>query len=105
MKLKIETKQDIINILDYLKPYEKNYISQLEEDSLEYELACERVQDYLLEIEEALIGAEQYNFANIVNADIRMFTYWDYIKDKISVKKLFKKIKEHSSKDLLINVD
>jgi hypothetical protein len=102
---KVKTKEDIIRVLDSLKPYEELYISKLSEDSIEYELACEKVQDFLLEIEEALVGDEELNNKNIFNVDIRMFTYWDYIRGKITAGKLFKELKTHCSKELLINVD
>jgi hypothetical protein len=105
LKPKIRTKEDIIRLLDSLRPYEEQYISKLSEDSIEYELACEKVQDYLLEIEEVLVGDEELNNKNIANADIRMFTYWDYIGCKITAGKLFKELKTHCSKELLINVD
>jgi hypothetical protein len=102
---KIETKEDIIILLNGLKPYEQNYISRLNENSIDYELACEKVAEYLIQIEEALIGTELNNNENMVNADIRMFTYWDYLKGKITVGKLFKEIKKHTKKTLLINLD
>lgn len=101
----IKTKEDIIRVLDSLKPYEQNYISNLPEGSIDYELACEKVEEYLIEIEEALIGKEQYNMTNVANADIRMWAYWKYLGDKITIGKLFKELKSNCSKELLINID
>ncbi len=99
MKLIINSKEDIVAILNYLKPYEQS-IGKMTEGSYEYERACEWVERYLLEIDEALIGNEMINSKNIFNALIRMFSYWDYLKNEISLGELFDLIKEHSNKTL-----
>lgn len=100
----IKTKEDIILILDYLKPYNK-MIDDLgfEEDTLEYENACEQIAKYLWEIDEALVGLQQVNTKNLADVDIRMMSYWNYLKGKISEKKLFKTLKKYSNR-LLINI-
>jgi glutathionyl-hydroquinone reductase len=104
VKFEIKTKEDIKMVLDNLKPYEQNYINKLRENSIEYELACEKVMEYLIEIEEALIGKEPYNSENIANADIRIWAYWDYLKGKTTIGKLFKSLKQYSTK-LLIDLE
>lgn len=104
INFEIKTKEDIVKVLDNLKPYEQNYIAKLKEDSVDYELACENVMEYLIKIEEALIGNEEYNSHNIANADIRIWAYWKYLGSKITLGKLFKEIKENSN-ELLINLD
>jgi len=98
----IKNKETVIAILEHLKPYEE-VISMMKEGSYRYENACEWVAEWLFEIDEALIGFETVDRANMMNADIRMMTYWDYLKGNISAEKLFKKIKKYSN-GLLIEI-
>lgn len=62
-------------IRDYINAYEQ--IGNLSEDALD------KVTFQLCEIEEFIIGNQECNVTNLVNADIRLMTYWDYINDKI----------------------
>lgn len=87
-------------ILDNLKPINE-YIDTLVEDSFEYENLCENVQEQLCEIEEALIGKEKYNMENIAKVDIRLMSYWNYLKEEIDFEELLEILKEHSEKLLL----
>jgi hypothetical protein len=98
----IKNKKTIIQILNYLKPYEE-VICTMVEGSFRYENACEWVAEWLFEIDEALIRNEKITNENMVKADIRMMAYWDYLKCKISTEKLFKTIKKYSN-GLLIEI-
>lgn len=100
----IKSKETIIAILDYLKPYEE-HISTMVEGSYRYENACEWVSEWFFEIEEALIGKEKLTDNNQINTDIRMMAYWDYLKGDISVEELFSSLKKYSNNKLLINID
>lgn len=99
--IKINNLNDVKEILDSLKPME-NYISTLDENSFEYEDLCERVEDVLIEIEKALIGKQEYNMSNLAKCDIRIFSYWQYLGNKMTFKKLMKELKENSN-GLLLN--
>lgn len=99
----IKTKEMVKFILDSLKPTNE-YIDTLKEDSIDYELICEKVEEHYLEIDEALIGKEPYNQNNMINTDMRRITYWDYIKDEITWEEFIEYIKDYTSKDLLINL-
>jgi hypothetical protein len=90
-------------ILDSLKPLNR-YIDNFPENSSEYELLCKKVEDHYLEVDEALIGKEQFNQSNLVNAELRRDTYWEYIKEEISWSEFVSEIKTYSNK-LLINLD
>ena len=88
----IKSKEVVLYILENLKPYEK-YISTLSENSWEYENCCDKVHDYLLEIEEALFGYDFITPSTLANCNIRMFTYWKYLKGNMKPEKLFKELK------------
>jgi hypothetical protein len=91
--------KDVVKVLEILKVPNKQIDSLgLEEGSIEYELACESIEEQLIEIEEFLIGADTYNSKNICNADIRMFTYWNYLNNKITQKQLKEKLRKYSIK-------
>lgn len=100
----IKNKNQVKSILDYLKPINK-YIDTLDEDDSRYEYLCEKVEEVYLEIDEALIGCEEFTKENMANATIRRMIYWDYIKGNISWNKFVSEIKKYSSKKLLINLD
>lgn len=100
----IKNKNQVKSILDSLKPINK-YIDTLDEDDSRYEYLCEKVEEVYLEIDEALIGCEEFSEENIANATIRIMIYWDYIKGNISWDKFVSEIKKCSSKKLLINLD
>ena len=100
----IKNKNQVKFILDSLKPINK-YIDTLEEDGFEYENLCEEVEEVYLEVDEALVGCEEFSKENIANATIRRMICWDYIKGNISWDKFVSEIKKYSSKKLLINLD
>lgn len=99
----IKNKNQAKSILDSLKPINK-YIDTLDEDDSRYEYLCEKVEEVYLEIDEALIGCEEFTKENMANATIRRMIYWDYIKGNISWDKFVSEIKKYSSKKLLINL-
>lgn len=99
----IKNKNQVKSILDSLKPINK-YIDTLDEDNSRYEYLCEKVEEVYLEIDEALIGCEEFTKENMANATIRRMIYWDYIKGNISWDKFVSEIKKYSSKKLLINL-
>lgn len=99
----IKNKNQVKSILDSLKPINK-YIDTLDEDNSRYEYLCEKVEEVYLEIDEALIGCEEFTKENMENATIRRMIYWDYIKGNISWDKFVSEIKKYSSKKLLINL-
>src|SRR5690606_31009518 len=74
----IKNKNKVKSILDSLKHINK-YIDTLDEDDSRYEYLCEKVEEVYLEIDEALIGYEEFSEENIANATIRIMIYWDYI--------------------------
>lgn len=88
------------NILIKLKEVNK-YIDNFNEDSFEYEHLCENIQEQLCEIEEALIGAEQFNEENRFRATMRINYYWNYLRNEISFNELLTCLKKNSDKLLL----
>jgi hypothetical protein len=101
---RIETKEDIINILNKTKEIVMacNENEDLYELYLGYDNFCEDIQiDILCEIDSALIGNEKLNSENIANANIRMMTYWSYLDDEIDLDELFNTLKEYSNKTLI----
>lgn len=98
----IKTKDDIKLLLDMLKPF-NSYIDTLIECSLNYELSCEKVSDQLCEIDKALCGFEKVDDTSLCNANMRMFSYWDYLKNEIDFNELLNNLKDNSSQ-LLINL-
>lgn len=100
----IKDKDTIISLLNFLKPYNAMIDElELEEGTCEYEDACENIAEQLYEIDEALIGVEKINDKSLGMADIRMMTYWKYLKEEIGQGKLFKNLRKYSNK-LLIEV-
>lgn len=100
----IKNKNQVKFILDSLKPINE-YIDTLDEDSSKYEHFCEKVEEVYLEVDEALIGCEEFTKENIINAEVRRMIYWNYIKGDISWNEFISEIKKYSSKELLINLD
>lgn len=98
----IKTKETIKYILDMLKPY-NSYIDTLVEGSFNYGSACEKISDQLCEIDEALCGFEKVDDTSLCNANIRMFSYWDYLKNEIDFDELIDNLKDNSTQ-LLINL-
>jgi len=90
----------IKDILDSLKPTEE-YINTLEENSYEYENMCEKVQLYLNEIEDALVGKQEYNMHNLARLDSRLYAYWRYLGNKLTFSNLVKELKSISDELLL----
>lgn len=87
-------------VLDIIKPINK-YIDTLEEDDVEYELLCEKIEEQFCEIEKSLIGKEKFTEENRVKAMMRMEVYWDYLKSDIDFDELLECLKEYSDKLLL----
>jgi len=90
-------------ILDSQKPV-NDYIDTLKEGSFEYEHLCDKVAEHYLEIDEALVGNETITDKSLTNANLRCFTYWDYIKGEINWNTFVKRIKKYSDK-ILINLN
>lgn len=84
-------------ILDGLKPHNK-LIDSIPEDSIDYEMETERIGEQLCEIDEFIIGMEKISQHNLINADLRMMTYWSYLKEEITFEELLKSLKEYCSK-------
>jgi hypothetical protein len=104
VNIKIKTKEDIINILNQTKEIviACNKDKSLYEFYLGYENFCEEVEiNILCEIESALIGGEKMSPHTLANADMRVYDYWQYLDNKISLKTMFKRLKEHSDKTLI----
>lgn len=89
--------------MESLKPINK-YIDKLREDSHEHEHLCEKVEEHYLEVDEALVGKENFTQENLFNADMRRAIYWDYIKGETSWDEFVDNINVYSNK-LLINID
>ena len=104
INIKMKTKEDVINILNQTKEIVMacNKDNSLYEMYLGYDNFCEDVQiDILCEIDSVLIGAEPMNSHTLANADMRMYDYWQYLDNKISLKTMFDRIKKHSDKVLI----
>ena len=96
--IKLNKMEDVKLLLDLLKPANQNIDLFYDEDTFEYEEACEAIAEYFYEIEEFLIGGEELNSRNLCNVDIRMMAYWDYLKEEIDFNELKDILREHSSK-------
>ena len=76
------------NTRDYIVAH-KNQIGELSEDD------CENITFQLCEIDEFIIGMQEINERNIVHADIRIMTYWEYVNDKCSFSEMMKGLKKY----------
>ena len=70
--------------------HDMNHVKEILDNIGDYITACKQIGDIsedtmeninfqLCEIEEFIIGTQEYNNANLADADIRMMTYWRYI--------------------------
>lgn len=93
---KIKGLKQVKDILDSLKPANE-LIDQIPENSFEHELETEKIGEQLCEIDEFMIGMEKINDQNSINSDLRMMTYWSYLKDEITFEQLLASLKEDCS--------
>lgn len=59
------------------------------------EEVLENITFQLCEIEEFIIGPQKYTTTNIVNSDLRMMEYWEYIDGKCSFWNMVRKMKKY----------
>ena len=83
-------------ILDGLKSINK-MIEVEPEDSIRYEIETERIGEQLCELDEFFTGMENITDNNLINADLRMMAYWNYVKEEITFDKLLHQLKNNSS--------
>ena len=80
------------SILDYLHEYVSAYEEQIGELS---ESKIEDITFQLAEIDEFIIGSQNYTETNLAMADIRLALYWEYINKKINFTKLMERLKKY----------
>jgi hypothetical protein len=83
-------------ILDRMIPINKS-IDLIPEDSSEYEMITERIGEQLCEVDEFFVGREKIISSNLINADLRMMSYWSYLKEEITFDKLLNLLRNNSS--------
>lgn len=83
-------------ILDSLKLTYRKIGSELN-DSILQELETEMVGEQLSEIDEFFTGMEKITDNNLINADVRMMAYWNYLKEEITFDDLLHLLKNYSS--------
>lgn len=83
-------------ILDNLKPINDYIDNFLEENTYEYEHACEEIMFQLCEVEGFVIGKEKYNSYSLYLCNMRILTYYDYLKGNINFKELLSELREYS---------
>ncbi|WP_026478221.1 hypothetical protein [Alkaliphilus transvaalensis] len=59
------------------------------------EEVLENITFQLCEIEEFIIGPQKYTETNIINSDLRMMGYWEYIDGKCSFLDIVREMKEN----------
>lgn len=89
---KIHNMNHVRQILDGLKLYICSYkiqIGELSEDCLA------NIRFQLCEIDEFVIGVQNCNERNFVDADLRLFSYYEYLDNECSFDELVEKLRKY----------
>lgn len=88
----IQNMNHVRQILDSLKQYICSYkiqIGELSEDTLA------NIRFQLCEIDEFVIGVQDCNEQNFVDADLRLFSYYEYLDNECSFDELVEKLRKY----------
>lgn len=83
-------------ILEHLKSINDYIDENLCEGDYEYEDLCENIVMQICEIEEFILGKEIIDSKALFRCDVRMMSYWEYLRNEITFDELMLSLKEYS---------